>query len=349
MATIAPAQLVTGAPRVPLPFGLFSVLAPRQNVEEVWENGVKWESLTCEPARGIGAPDCDPELTPGLPKNLTGGNGPDGLASPITVYGHWTCTPIGNSQEIATERATQHLTLREEARVEQAIWTGDLENEPNFRDAAVLGGGTAVSIRRGVAMLEKAIAVEYGAQGVIHLTREVASLALEKGVVESKGGRLFTKLGTPVVAGTGYDGTGPTGSAPLGDDEAWAYVTPAMFGYRSEIFYPSSIPYDLLDRAQNNLYAVAERTHLIGWDDCGVSAVLLSFTEGGDVAGPAGASAYEIAVANGFTGTEQEWLASLVGPQGDPGADGAVQTVVAGDGIAVDSTDPANPIISATP
>lgn len=278
MAAIAPPQLVTGAPRVPLPFGLLSVLSPRQNVEERWENGVIWESLTCEPADGIGQADCDPAETPGLPKNLDGGNGPVGEASAITVYGHWTCTPIGNSQERATELATLHLTTREEARVEQAIWTGDLENTPSFRDATALSAD-AMTLRRGIAALEKAIAEEYGSQGVIHLTRETASLALERGVVESKGGRLFTKLGTPVIAGTGYDGSGPTGSAAPGDDEAWAYVTPALFGYRSEIFYPSSVPFDLLDRAQNNLYAVAERTYLIGWDDCGVSAALLSLPD----------------------------------------------------------------------
>jgi hypothetical protein len=43
--------------------------------------------------------------------------------------------------------------------------------------------------------------------------------------------------------------------------------------------------------------------------------------------GPPGPSAYEVAVANGFTGTDAEWLASLAGPQGPagpPGADGAV-------------------------
>lgn len=50
--------------------------------------------------------------------------------------------------------------------------------------------------------------------------------------------------------------------------------------------------------------------------------------------GPTGASAYEIAVENGFTGTETEWLASLkgdpgpqgetgpAGPQGEPGPQG---------------------------
>ena len=38
--------------------------------------------------------------------------------------------------------------------------------------------------------------------------------------------------------------------------------------------------------------------------------------------GPAGSSAYQIAVQNGFTGTEAEWLASLQGPQGPQGPAG---------------------------
>lgn len=52
--------------------------------------------------------------------------------------------------------------------------------------------------------------------------------------------------------------------------------------------------------------------------------------------GPAGASAYEIAVANGFEGTEGEWLASL---EGEPGAIGPQGP--AGSGATVDiDTDP---------
>lgn len=38
--------------------------------------------------------------------------------------------------------------------------------------------------------------------------------------------------------------------------------------------------------------------------------------------GADGASAYALAVAAGYVGTLEEWLASLVGPQGNPGADG---------------------------
>lgn len=41
------------------------------------------------------------------------------------------------------------------------------------------------------------------------------------------------------------------------------------------------------------------------------------------IKGDDGDSAYEIAVANGFVGTEQDWLESLVGPQGEDGPPGA--------------------------
>lgn len=40
--------------------------------------------------------------------------------------------------------------------------------------------------------------------------------------------------------------------------------------------------------------------------------------------GEDGKSAYQVAVDNGFAGTEEAWLASLVGPQGEAGVDGTV-------------------------
>lgn len=43
---------------------------------------------------------------------------------------------------------------------------------------------------------------------------------------------------------------------------------------------------------------------------------------GGGIPGADGASAYEVAVANGFVGTEAEWLASLKGDKGDQGVQG---------------------------
>lgn len=41
-----------------------------------------------------------------------------------------------------------------------------------------------------------------------------------------------------------------------------------------------------------------------------------------------GYSAYEVAVNNGFEGTEEEWLASLKGPKGDPGDSSALKVTI---------------------
>lgn len=69
--------------------------------------------------------------------------------------------------------------------------------------------------------------------------------------------------------------------------------------------------------------------------------------------GDNGESAYQVAVRNGFTGTEQQWLMSLRGrveriTTFGGGGGGRVQSIVPGIGIAVDNTDPANPVVSAT-
>jgi hypothetical protein len=64
--------------------------------------------------------------------------------------------------------------------------------------------------------------------------------------------------------------------------------------------------------------AVVGRVHAsTGTIAVSIDAVLPAGAVGAD-----GASAYEVAVANGFAGTEAQWLASLQGPAGPAGADG---------------------------
>lgn len=73
--------------------------------------------------------------------------------------------------------------------------------------------------------------------------------------------------------------------------------------------------------------------------------------------GPQGYSAYEVAVNNGFVGTEQEWLDSLKGPKGDPGTPGSPgapgapgggegSKTVAGTNIAVSDNDDGSQTVS---
>jgi hypothetical protein len=54
-----------------------------------------------------------------------------------------------------------------------------------------------------------------------------------------------------------------------------------------------------------------------------IEELLEQLNEKGGTTGADGKSAYEIAVANGFDGTEQNWLDSLKGEQGPQGPQGA--------------------------
>ena len=71
-----------------------------------------------------------------------------------------------------------------------------------------------------------------------------------------------------------------------------------------------------------------------GWQ-AGDQTQVVTFTLPGGATGPQGASAYEVAVANGFVGTEAEWLASLVGADGQDGTGGGASTP---EQMAVDSS-----------
>ena len=69
--------------------------------------------------------------------------------------------------------------------------------------------------------------------------------------------------------------------------------------------------------------------------------------------GKDGMSAYEIAVHNGFKGSEQDWLESLRGPEGKPGAQGC-QGPAGKDGkdyvlTDVDKDEIASAVLSALP
>lgn len=263
---MAPATVVDPIARTALPFGLFSVVTPRPVGNSRWENGVVWEPLTCNAASGIGEPDCDPLVpTVGLPKGFAEPGGTD-TAEAFTIYGSYDCSPMGHTLEYAQQRATEHLLAREEARVEQALWTGDLDNDPNFQ-AVVTSLDGAMQPRLAIAELEQYIAQSYGSLGVIHMPRFLAAVLLAEETLEVRGTRLYTRLGTPVVAGAGYPLTHPDGVTP---GEHWIVATPALMLYRSEIFTPTNRPGDLLDRGQNNLLGVAERRYLVGWDECPV-------------------------------------------------------------------------------
>lgn len=271
MPTLTPSALVVGAPRRPLPFGLFSVFAPRQDVNTPWQGGgVQWEYLSCS--------DLDPLIGPvqddlgaltGLPKNFDeaadSGADTDGVedAQTFTVYGRFKATPIAWRSGEAQDRALQKLLTFEERSVESEFWNGTLGGGSDLSSPTSVGSVAYSDIVKGLGLLEEFIATNYGSLGVMHMSRGYALELLAEGALTTRGTSLTTELGTPVVAGSGYS----RGSMK---------ASPAVFGYRSEPFYSSSIPYDLLDKTNNDLYAIAERTYLLGFDPCGVGSVTVT-------------------------------------------------------------------------
>lgn len=259
--SVAPPALVAGPARPPLPFGLFSVLAPRDGSADRWQAGIQFEELGCPPADTgiIGPYNCgDPSAIPGLPKDFDG-NVDTVEASEFTVYTSQVCSPIGNNLERSTEVANGRMVLFEERLVETALWA--ILQDVDIK-TSILAADKKDEVLRKLAGLEQAASNAYGTQGVVHMPRETAMLGIGYRALEVRQNRLFTQLGTPVVAGSGYAHT--TGTAAV-------FWTPQMVAYRSEVFNSTARPGDLLDRADNNLYGVAERTWVIAFDtNCGV-------------------------------------------------------------------------------
>lgn len=273
---VVPGTLVPAPTRAALPYGLFSVVTPRAEGDGRWQSGIEFETQPCPGELGaIGAFDCDdPAATVGIPKTLDARGSAVGEGTPFTLYGHFNCSPIGWSPEAAQAMADADLLRGEEAGAEAAFWTGALGNVANLAGVGmddaptvVTGGDVAVS----VGALEDYLGAYHQAVGIIHMTRSMAVAAIAADVVEVRSGRLYTVLGTPVVAGAGYPGTAPDGNASVAT--TWMYATGPMVAYRSDIFTSSSVPGDLLTRGTNDLFAVAERTYVLGIDPCGVGAV----------------------------------------------------------------------------
>lgn len=337
--------------------GLYAVATVRDGVDpHIGASGATYLSENCGVASSLNDPACvtaedRAEKTFGEIEVITG--------TPFAVYKGVECVDMTDDD---TSWAVRGLELTEGIAVErglaEALFAGATDLTPT--------PGTAVSVAEGVAILEGWAGNNYGGTPVLHMDRQVASLALsDDTLMPGADFTLTTKQGALVANGGGYLGmVGPDGDpAPAGT--AWVYVTGAVVVSRT-----AAIVNRVLGAGEhvNVQRALAERMIAVT-AECILGAVLVSLVGGsGDgVPGPAGLSAYEIAVQNGFEGTEQEWLESLVGPegpegpqgiQGEPGeqgpagadgadgADGVVQSIVAGDGIAVDATDPANPIVS---
>lgn len=286
MSPVALAQSYVAAPAfAPLPYGLLSVAQPVDDPDAHWRAGIQYQPDPCDPATALlaGCPTTSDTATKTATSTGLGTRG----AEAVTVMAWVDCGPVGLWDE-AGARARQALLNGEGRALERAFWTGDVEgaaaalNPHLAEDAAVVDGSVtiqtaATNVATGapangvphaeaIGLLEGALAACYGGVGVIHMPRwTLATFAGPNRQVERDGSRLRTHGGTWVAAGAGYVGIGPDGSTPPAGS-AWLYATGAVFVRRGDVVVPDGP--QSLDRAENRLVMVAERTYVVGWDCC---------------------------------------------------------------------------------
>lgn len=236
------AKLLVEPPQhISAPFGLFSVSVPREN-ERAFLAGVEWQ--THDYGRLLSAAAGGTCAVAPMPTGFDGNN--MGSAEPVVVTAGFKCSPVGTSPQEATAKAVARLEAGAERAVEAALWEGVTVPGLDGEDWEGLPYDEAL------AMVETALGETYG-QGVIHMSRALALLLLDQGLLKVQGSSLVTKLLTPVVAGVGYRDTGRI------------VGTSQLFRYEGELWAPDAR--QVFDKGQNDLYGVASREYVVGFED----------------------------------------------------------------------------------
>ena len=269
----------------PLPYGLWDTVQHAGAEDPHWQQGINWIERCpvgdstydeCLSVTGVGAPPEPPTKTANVDQSTRG-------ALPFTVYAEFECSPVGLAE--AESVASDALARVEQTQVETAFWTGTAGGQPVVfphlaADAEVLDGTvvlqpvaspavTGADVAHALGALEQELADCYAGQGLIHVPRSVLPTLAAWNLIVERDGRLYTTAGNLVVAGTGYTGSGPDGTAQVAGT-AWIYATGAAWGYRSDPYVTRLR--DSLDRTSNTLRMLAERTYLIGFQCCLLAA-----------------------------------------------------------------------------
>lgn len=242
-----PKNGVVEAPQVmPSAFGLLAVVPPENSADEdVWIRGFSQEWET-EVSNFVNWDDTD--------------NTVDIVGTRTTPVRHVRIKPffVEATEDVSTfgflgldrvARIKRQIEGGTQKAIEQELWDGAVrkgESHDNVAlsdaSATILGSGTAYSPRRALAILEHGIAEasQFGEQGIIHMTRDVAALLSSNSnmLFHDKGkDHLQTFGGTPVVVGNGYSGTGPDGAtgASASISNKWIYATGTVRTYVGDV------------------------------------------------------------------------------------------------------------------
>ena len=211
---------------VPAPCGLLSVADvmthSARSTDERWVRGFSQKFHSYATTRILTEND----------ESVSNGTLFDGTSSiqyvdyrPFFVESEVFRSALGVLGEDRFSEALEKLEAATQKAVERELWVGSAAQAASNTNlyltksgAATIPVAGAYSASDALFHLEQAIAESpTGASAVIHMTRDVASILGAKLVyipgADSKPGKVMTRLGTDVVIGSGYTGSGPVGNA----------------------------------------------------------------------------------------------------------------------------------------
>jgi hypothetical protein len=235
-----------------------------------WENGLRYAPEGCGDAAGTVDPCSTPTKTVSFASNPA--------VVEAEAFGVWagdTCSTFGWQARDYIGRAKRLLLACQGKQVENEFWSGAQAQasgwpNPRLADpvADVVTPGAAVSPEMALRCLEQALAECSCGPGMIHATPQlVTAWAVNYLVQRQPNGQILTVLGTPVVAGAGYDGSSRDGE-PQASGSVWAYGTGRVTVRLGDI---EVIPGDLAqatDRENNTVTYRTERLAAVTFDPC---------------------------------------------------------------------------------
>lgn len=273
--TFAPVLIEPPQPP-PRPYGLFDVaLGPMPLPSpQAGRFGVQYVPDTCESGVFLYAINC-PAVTGSktfspVEGSITG--------APFGVITSYQCGTIGYSFEEAEQRVRTRMTLREQRGVERRVWqgvpAGGIGGIPGlFQSATTLS--TTACPTLAIQALEQALASAGVVGGTIHARPNMAAQLARSHLIEKGPGRSVVTqgMGTPVVFGHGYDGTGPAGQAVTNTTEyMYASGRIALWATDIEIIDPRQT----LDTTNNVMYVLGEKLY-VATVECGVWATQVTY------------------------------------------------------------------------
>lgn len=255
-----------------------------------WEEGFRWLPRACPHIKGGNECGADATVT-----YRTAGGSTVREHQPVWLTTANQCkSAMMNDFAFQKQVAIDALIASEPNAAEQELWegtlaraahtAGDLSYDNNlwltkYQVATDLTGGTAVSVSRGIALLEAFLAATgTGGPGMLHVPVQAVP---GTPTLRNEGPRLMTVRNTVVVPGVGYTGKGPAtaaNGAPTtpAAGTTWIYCTGMVTYRQGDIMVTPDEVGQALNRATNTIDIVAQRPSAATWDLCAVGAVLVT-------------------------------------------------------------------------